>query len=261
MLVFWVLAPLVAFGASRPVGGWNDRIAWTRLSDGMRTGRMEQKPLLVLIHQSNNGACKALKPQWIKSKEIAQLSSHFVMVNAGDHEEPKDPKFRPEGVNGGYYPRIIFLRPDGTRIDGIQGPSSHHTAYFSKPAQIVEAMRAALLATGLDLDADEKAAVAALEAAEREAAEKYRTSVPGMLESIFAIVDEDKDQKLNHPEFATFIKHSKGQVPTPVQYERMCKLHGSDGGLTFDKMRDVYASRSADELRKLHDSLVRTAEL
>ena len=29
------------------------------------------------------------------------------------------------------------------------------------------------------------------------------------------------------------------QVPTPVQYERMCKLHGSDGGLTFDKMRDV----------------------
>ena len=23
------------------------------------------------------------------------------MVNAGDHEEPKDPKFRPEGVNGG----------------------------------------------------------------------------------------------------------------------------------------------------------------
>merc|ERR1712159_310322 len=51
--------------------------------------------------------------------------------------------------------------------------------------------------------------------------------------------------KLNHPEFATFIKHSKGQVPTPVQYERMCKLHGSDGGLTFDKMRDVYASRSA----------------
>ena len=27
-------------------------------SDGMRTGRMEQKPLLVLIHQSNNGACK-----------------------------------------------------------------------------------------------------------------------------------------------------------------------------------------------------------
>ena len=41
---------------------------------------------------------------------------------------------------------------------------------------------------------------------------RYRTSVPGMLESIFAIVDEDKDQKLNHPEFATFIKHSKGQV-------------------------------------------------
>merc|ERR1712072_1667006 len=72
----------------------------------------------------------------------------------------------------------------------------------------------------------------------------------GMLESIFAIVDEDKDKKLNHPEFSTFIKHSKGQVPTPVQYERMCKLHGSDGGLTFDKMRDVYASRSADVLRK-----------
>merc|ERR1719331_2719083 len=72
------------------------------------------------------------------------------MVLAGDADEPKDSKFRPEGLKGGYYPRIIFLKPDGSRIDGIKGPNEDYSAYFSKPAQIVTAMRAALKAVGID---------------------------------------------------------------------------------------------------------------
>merc|ERR1719316_764589 len=117
--------------------------------------------MLVLIYQSKDGACKALKPLWVQSTEIEKLSSHFVMVNAGDHEEPKDKKFRPEGAHGGYYPRIIFLRSDGSRIDGVEGPSSAHTAYFSDAEQIVSAMRQALLRVGIDVDAEAKAREAA----------------------------------------------------------------------------------------------------
>merc|ERR1719486_1777662 len=138
--------------------------------------------MLVLIYQSKDGACKALKPLWVQSAEIEKLSSHFVMVNAGDHDEPTDKKFRPEGAIGGYYPRIIFLRSDGSRIDGIEGPSSAHSAYFSDAEQIVSAMRQALFSVGIDLDA------AAKKAKEEEEA-KYRSSVPGMLEAIFNIVD------------------------------------------------------------------------
>jgi protein-disulfide reductase (glutathione) len=244
-------------------GGWNIRIAWNRMSEGLKKARETKKPSLVLIHQSKDGASKALKPLWVKSKEIEEMSSHFVMINAGDHDEPTDSKFRPEGANGGYYPRIIFLRPDGSRIDGIQGPSAAHVAYFSKPPQIVAAMRQALLAVGIDLDAEEKAKQAEAEKAAAEEKEKYRTSVPGMLEAIFAVVDEDRDQKLSHDEYSTFVRATKGQVPTATQYERMCSMHKSVGGLTFEVMRVVYASRSVDELKKLHDKLMvsRAAEL
>jgi protein-disulfide reductase (glutathione) len=237
-------------------GGWNDRIKWNRLSDGMRLAREQKKPMLAFIYQSKDGACKALKPLWVQSTEIEKLSSHFVMVNAGDHDEPSDKKFRPEGAVGGYYPRIIFLRSDGSRIDGIQGPSSSHSAYFSDAEQIVAAMGQALLAVGIDVDAEAKAKEAAAKKAREEEEAAYRASVPGMLESIFNIVDGDRNNALSHAEFSEFMKGTKGQVPTEAQYQHMCKLHATPNGLTYEKMSKVYASRSIDELRKVHDRLI-----
>merc|ERR1719440_1882716 len=212
--------------------------------------------MLVLIYQSKDGACKALKPLWVQSAEIEKISSHFVMVNAGDHDEPTDKKFRPEGAIGGYYPRIIFLRSDGSRIDGIQGPSAAHSAYFSNAEQIVGAMRKALLKVGIDLDAEAKAKEAAAKKAREEEEAAYRSSVPGMLEAIFKIVDEDRNNALSHAEFSEFMKGTKGQVPTEAQYQHMCKLHATPSGLTYEKMSQVYGSRSIDELRKVHDTLI-----
>ena len=47
----------------------------------------------------------------------------------------------------------------------------------------------------------------------REAEEAvYRSSVPGMLEAIFHIVDEDRNNALSHTEFSEFMKGSKGTV-------------------------------------------------
>lgn len=65
----------------------------------------------------------ALKPQFAASKEIEDLSSHFVMVNAEDDEEPKEEQYSPDG---GYIPRILFI---GKQINDVW--QRELTWYFS----------------------------------------------------------------------------------------------------------------------------------
>ncbi|KAK3089631.1 hypothetical protein FSP39_005211 [Pinctada imbricata] len=90
--------------------GWGDHIDWKTLDDGMYLSKEQNKPLMLVIHKSWCGACKALKPKFAESEKIKELSQHFIMVNAGDDDEPRDDQYTPDG---GYIPRVLFLDPEG----------------------------------------------------------------------------------------------------------------------------------------------------
>ncbi|XP_067932466.1 thioredoxin domain-containing protein 12-like [Watersipora subatra] len=120
--------------------GWGDSIAWMTLDKGLETARTEDKPLMLIIHKSWCGACKALKPRFADSSEIAELSEKFIMVNTLDDEEPKDKKYAPDG---GYIPRIFFMNPNGEIISDVYNESGNaqYKYYYPQPDAILSSMR------------------------------------------------------------------------------------------------------------------------
>ena len=128
----------------RPTGkslarGFNDNIDWVTLEDGMRLIKEQKKPGMILIHKTWCGACKHLKPAVTQSKEMEALSRDFVMINLQDEEEPRDAKYKPDG---GYIPRVLFVRSDGEIMHDIYNAdgSDNYKYYYSSPDYIVKSM-------------------------------------------------------------------------------------------------------------------------
>jgi protein-disulfide reductase (glutathione) len=120
--------------------GWNDNIDWMKMDEGEKLSQSSNKPLMLVIHKSWCGACKALKAQFSVSKEIEELSNAFVMVNT---MEPTDVKFAPDG---GYIPRILFIDPQGTVLNDIYNESGNpqYKYYYYDTAHVLTSMKRCL---------------------------------------------------------------------------------------------------------------------
>ncbi|CAL4086332.1 unnamed protein product, partial [Meganyctiphanes norvegica] len=129
--------------ASGPDNGMGEFYEWHSLEDGLTLSSETGKPVMLIIHKSWCGACKALKPQFSQSDKILELSKHFVMVNTVDDEEPNDTKYQPDG---GYIPRILFLDSDGDVKEELinENGNEKYKYYYWNAETVVKSMKKAV---------------------------------------------------------------------------------------------------------------------
>lgn len=124
---------------------WNDnRIAWREpnWSAVRKEAAATSRPILLLVHRTWCSACKQLRPQFAKSKDIEVLSEQLVMVKTAEEQgEFTRSQFGPDG---NYFPRILFFDSNGEFLNEI-APRKDKYKYFHFGAEsIVKAMKKAL---------------------------------------------------------------------------------------------------------------------
>ena len=145
-----LLLALLAAAALPPLAaalrGWNDAIPWVEA--GAFAPQDDGKPIMYLFHKSWCGACKnlkrALNDNGRDSEKVVEFSKHFHMVNVEDDEgNAFGDAFAPDG---GYIPRVIFAKSDGTPIKHLKndGGNPKFKYFYSHPLEVHRAMRNAL---------------------------------------------------------------------------------------------------------------------
>eukprot|EP00039_Didymoeca_costata_P018679 m.334519 g.334519 ORF g.334519 m.334519 type:complete len:154 (+) comp17371_c0_seq1:48-509(+) len=123
-----------ASASDGPDHGWHNDIEWHTFTDAKNVAKETGKPIMLIIHKTWCGACKALKPKFSSSEQVANLAKNFVMVNTEDDEEPTDSQFAPDGS---YIPRILFMNTEGEVQKDLTAPGRDKYLYYFHDADTV----------------------------------------------------------------------------------------------------------------------------
>ena len=122
---------------------WNaDGIQWREYGDALAEAKKDHKPVCLVIYTNWCGHCKNYS-RVFHVREVVEASQHFVMVRANADYEPS--LSRKYAIDGVYFPRTIFLRPDGTPARRIHAPRASYRYFYDEdnPASLLAGMRAA----------------------------------------------------------------------------------------------------------------------
>ncbi|KAL4235685.1 Thioredoxin domain-containing protein 12 [Mactra antiquata] len=141
--IFLFVGVFCIIGATKDLSnGWNPYINWKTLEEAEKESEETNKPIMLVIHKSWCGACRALQPQFAASVKIERLSSNFLMVNTLDDDEPKGEKYLPDG---GYIPRILFIHKGEVREDLYnEAGNPKYKYYYYAPNDILTTMEKAI---------------------------------------------------------------------------------------------------------------------
>ena len=141
-----VLAGLVLCGFHQSVAGgdWNDaQVKWHPYEDGLKAATKDKKPVCLIVFTEWCPHCKNYSGVFHDPKVVERAKS-FVMIRI-DQDKDKDvsKKYQPDG---GYIPRTVFLKSDGTLEPSIHAPRPSYQYFYNEtdPAPLLASMDEAL---------------------------------------------------------------------------------------------------------------------
>jgi len=113
-------------------------------NDGVAAAKGNNKPIMVLFTQPWCGACKGLKTA-LQTDPVAfqKAAVDFNLVSVEGESEVLSNEASAFQKDGGYIPRVYFLKADGTPDYSINGPNDKYKYFYSSPQILLDAMKKA----------------------------------------------------------------------------------------------------------------------
>jgi thiol-disulfide isomerase/thioredoxin len=126
----------------RKAGG-SDRVDWMSYQDGLREAVTSHRPVMLYFSTTWCPHCRNFE-RVLKDPRVVEQSRSFVMVKLDDQKDDElARKFSPDGR---YFPRTLFLSPDGELDASLTNGSRRHryTNSESDPDHLLRWMKRAL---------------------------------------------------------------------------------------------------------------------